>query len=103
KTMRLITLIVIATAIWLSSQSAQAQAVTSQKTASNGIVVDVNSDSFANRYEYSAPVIHFKVGDYAIPSFVLVAKIKSAGVTSALLLEGTITYGGEWHFYTTAL
>jgi len=85
------------------SQQADAQAVESHVTASNGVVVDVNSDEFANRYEYSAPIIKFSVGSGAVESFALVAKVKKSGALSGLMIQGNIYYNGEWHYYTSAL
>jgi len=69
-------------------------------TASNGIIVDVNADDFANRYEYSAPPIRFGPDS---TSFALVARIKRAEGASPVHIEGVIYYRGDWRFYEQAL
>jgi hypothetical protein len=77
--------------------SAQAEAVKSTVTASNGVDVSVYSEDFANRYEYSAPSI--KADD----ATVLVATIKKGGVAPAPHLSGFVMYSGEWRRYNSAL
>jgi len=87
-------------AIVIATSPVTAQAVKSQITASNGVIVDLNADDFANRYEYSAPSIDFP----GSPSgFVFVGKVKRAGVLGDLTLQGSIMYGGDWRYYSTAL
>jgi hypothetical protein len=84
----------------ISISAANAQMVKSQITASNGIRVDLNSDDFANRYEYSAPVIDVS----GSPSgFVLVGKVKNKGILGGMTLQGAIMYGGDWHYYSSAV
>jgi hypothetical protein len=74
----------------------------SQLTASNGIVVDVNSDDFADRAEYTAPAIRFTPEGGGL-AFALVAKIKKSGSVGPLMIQGGITYSGDWRFYDTAI
>lgn len=76
---------------------ADAQAVKSTVTASNGVPVTVYSDDFANRYEYSAPSVN--AGD----AFVLVATVKKGGVAPPAELTGAFIYSGEWRRYSSAL
>ena len=71
-----------------------AQTVKSQITAKNGVIIDLNADKFANRYEYSAPMIGFQVGNAAVESFALVAKTKSKAVMGKLNVQGAIYFGG---------
>lgn len=87
----------IAAVTVLCAGHANAQAVKSTVTASNGVEVTVYSDDFANRYEYSAPSIDLPDG------FVLVAAIKKAGVVSGPELTGSFIYSGEWRRYNSAL
>lgn len=85
---------------WLLwSPASQGQMIESTVTATNGVVVDVNSDSFAERYEYSAPVVNF-----TNPSgFFLVARIRSAGRLGNLEVGGSIAYYGDWRQYRSAV
>ncbi|MBB4797984.1 hypothetical protein HNP32_001708 [Brevundimonas bullata] len=76
---------------------ASAQSVKSEVTATNGVVVTVYSDDFANRYEYSAPVINFPDG------YALVARIVRPGITPKTNIQGSLSYRGEWRRYSTAL
>ena len=61
-----------------------AAAEKSQVRASNGVVIDVHSDSFAERYEYSAPSVKFSEEGSSLESFALVAAVKKAGVIDRL-------------------
>lgn len=83
--------------ITLVSSPAVAQSVKSEITASNGVVVTVYSDEFANRYEYTAPAINHGDG------FALVAKIVRAEATTDTHITGTMMYRGDWRRYTSAL
>ena len=84
------------------SPSASAQMVKSQVTASNGVIVDVNSDAFAGRSEYSAPDLKFGSQGGA-NGFAFVAKVRKGTVLGALNVQGFIMYSGEWRFFKTAL
>jgi hypothetical protein len=76
----------------------------SQVRASNGVIVDVNSDAFANRYEYTAPTIKFSEdGASDGMSFALVAAVKKASAPTKRFVTGAIYYRGDWHRYTSAL
>jgi hypothetical protein len=76
----------------------------SQVRASNGVIVDVNSDAFANRYEYSAPTIKFSEdGASDGMSFALVAAVKKANEPTKRFVTGAVYYRGDWHRYTNAL
>ncbi|WP_140419448.1 hypothetical protein [Sphingobium sp. Z007] len=66
-------------------------------SASNGVEVSVNSDEFAGRHEYTAPLIKLPDG------FVLVAGVKKAGISGAAFLTGYLAYIGEWRRYSSAL
>lgn len=84
----------------MAASGAQAQGQQSQVTASNGIVIDVNADDFAGRYEYSAPIIRFGEDN---SSFALVARVRQARSPGAVHVQGVISYNGEWRFYEQAL
>lgn len=71
-----------------------------QYTASNGVVVDVNSDEFAGRAEYSAPSIKLQ-GD--VTGAALVAIIKKAGTEGPLHVQGFAMYNGDWRYYDKAV
>lgn len=81
----------------MAAAPAQAQAVKSVVTASNGVEVTVYSDEFANRYEYSAPSVESGEGH------LMVATIKKGGVAPAPHLTGFFVYAGEWRKYVSAL
>lgn len=72
-------------------------------TAKNGIKVSVHSDQFADRYEYSAPSIDFKLPNGQGHGFVLVAAIKHAGKITGPLIEGYVYYEGDWRHYYRAI
>jgi hypothetical protein len=78
---------------------ARAQSVRSEVTASNGVAVTVYADDFADRYEYSSPVINFP----NLGGFMMVSRVKRAGTMTPVEVVGAIMYNGEWRFYTTAL
>ncbi|MBA4760015.1 hypothetical protein [Sphingosinicella sp.] len=82
---------------WAVAIPVQAQSVKSVITASNGVEVTVYSDEFANRYEYTAPLI--KTDDVNV----LVGNVKKSGVTPAPHLTGFVIYSGEWRRYNSAL
>lgn len=70
-----------------------------KSTASNGVVIDVNGDDFAGRYEYTAPVI--KLPDNS--GFFLVAAIKKQGDAGRPFVTGSVYYTGDWRFYDQAV
>lgn len=83
----------------LFSWPAVAQSEKSTRVASNGTEVTIYSDSFADRYEYSAPAIDLPdLGGYA-----LVAKIVKGGVAGPLEIVGSIMYRGDWRYYSSAI
>lgn len=92
--MKLIWMVTIALA---AASSAYAQAVKSIVTASNGVEITVYSDEFANRYEYSSPLIR------AADGFVMVATVKKGGVAPPPHLSGFFVYSGEWRRYNAAI
>lgn len=71
-------------------------------TASNGVVVDVNSDDFAGRAEYSAPTIRFSPSNGG-SGVALIAKTRHAGKLGVLNVQGFIMYSGSWRFYSNAI
>lgn len=81
---------------------ASAQMTKSAFTASNGIVIDVNSDEFAGRAEYSAPVIRFAPANGG-SGVALVAKTRHAGTLGSLNVQGFVMYSGSWRFYSDAI
>lgn len=87
----------VLTCLSMTSAPASAQAVRSTVSASNGTQVTVYSDDFANRYEYTAPVINIPDG------FVLVATVRKGGTAQAVHLSGSFSYIGEWRRYNSAL
>lgn len=76
---------------------AAAQSVESEIKASNGVVIELNADDFANRYEYTTPTIKLPQG------FAFVAKIDRPGSTRGLHISGGFVYSGEWRRYSSAL
>ncbi len=93
--------IVLASALALMAETANSQTVKSQAIASNGVTVNVSSDDFANRYEYSSPAIT-KSGDSS-DVLALVGKVKKQGIMGGVMVQGGITYQGDWRFYNSAL
>ena len=67
---------------------AQGQAVKSTVAAANGVVVDVYSDDFAARKEFTSPEV--KAGDGQI-------------MASPIELSGFFVYSGEWRRYSNAV
>jgi hypothetical protein len=88
--------------VMLTATGASAEMQKSQFTASNGIVVDVNSDDFAGRAEYSAPVIRFSP-DNGGTGIALVARTRNAGALGELNVQGFVMYSGDWRFYGSAI
>ena len=87
-------------ALWLAmSQVAEAQSVRSEVAASNGVTVTVYADEFANRYEYSAPIIELP----NLGGFALVVSIRSNDRVAPARVDGSITYNGEWRRYDSAV
>lgn len=76
---------------------AVAQSVKSQVAASNGILVTVHSDDFANRYEYTGPDVAPADG------YAFVARIDSGGERGRVKVIGAVYYRGDWRFYDRAL
>lgn len=89
----------IASLVLLTSSVASAQSVRSEVTASNGVVVTLYSDEFANRYEYSAPVVNFPDAG----GFFIVSRMKRAGTATPIQVVGAISYRGDWRYYQSAL
>ena len=89
--------ICLAAALAIASPVA-AQAVRSEVTTSNGIVVTVYADEFAGRYEYSAPSINFDSN-----SFALVMAVNRNGEVGDVMIGGSIFYSGDWRFYNSAI
>lgn len=67
-------------------------------TASNGVIIKVNSDTFSDRYEYTAPVSRIEGG-----GFYIVASIKKGGVAGNVFITGSIFYDGDWRYYDKAV
>jgi len=84
-------------AVLMMAQPADAQAVRSEVTAPNGVKVTVYTDEFAERYEYTAPMV--QVGD----GFVLVGRTDRGGTDGNVRLIGSFVYSGDWRFYDGAL
>ena len=84
---------------------ARASFVQTSVTASNGIAVSVYSDNFANRYEYSAPIVNANaIGSvFSTHAFALVGRVKQGGVIGAIHVQGGLTYNGKWLYYTSAV
>jgi len=78
---------------------ASAQSLRSEVTTSNGVVVTVHSDEFANRYEYSAPQVRIDDG------LVLVGRLIRADTIEPVHIEGAFIYysAGDWRYYDSAL
>jgi hypothetical protein len=86
----------------LFAAPASAQMVKQPVTASNGIVVDVAKDDFAQRYEYVAPTIDIRAPDGTMGA-AFVAKIRRGAVLGSLNVQGFVIYSGKWRYYRTAL
>lgn len=86
----------VAAALAIAS-TAQAQAVKSERPASNGVLVTVYSDDFANRHEYSAPSIDVTDG------YALVIALRNGGTVTPAYVTGSFIYSGEWRRYNSAL
>jgi len=86
--------------IYLTFTPVTAAMVASSVTAANGVVVHVQSDDFANRYEYTAPLVKLDSDNY---SFFLVAAIKQKGVNPDVFITGTLFYSGDWRYYDSAV
>jgi hypothetical protein len=82
-----------------------ADPVRSVVAASNSVDITVYSDDFAGRYEYSAPQVQFDAGggNYIVPSFFLVARIKTSSTLTPIELQGSIYYRGDWRYYESAI
>ena len=78
---------------------ASADSVKSQYTASNGVVVTVYRDDFADRTEYTAPSVDLP----NLGGFALVAKVKTAGKAGPAYITGAVYYRGDWRFYNSAI
>lgn len=72
-------------------------------TAKNGVKISLHVDQFADRYEYSAPSIDFKLPNGGGHGFVLVAAIKHAGNVTGPLIEGNVYYESDWRRYYQAI
>jgi hypothetical protein len=89
--------------IALGAGKAASQMVETTITATNGIEVSKNSDEFAGRFEYSAPIIRFTTAEGRGNGFALVAKIRRGQSLGDLNVQGSIVYSGDWEFYTNAV
>jgi len=81
---------------------AQADMTKTQFTAPNGVVVDVNTDEFAGRREYSAPAVKF-TPDNGGSGGALVGEVFNDGKLLGITIQGFIVYSGDWRFYKTAI
>lgn len=75
------------------------QSERSEVVTSLGIPVTVYSDEFAERYEYTAPVINIA----GRSSFALVARVKQNTEVKPLQVVGSIAYRGDWRRYGRAI
>lgn len=82
--------------------SVVAEAEETKVTASNGVVIQINLDDFADRTEYSAPAIDFST-EQGDSGFLLLAAVKSAGNVTAPYLVGYIYYSDDWRRYSQAI
>lgn len=85
-------------ALAVVTSPASGQAVKSTVVAPNGLEVTVYSDDFAERYEYTAPIIDIDKFSYA-----LVAKIVENGKSRPVSIVGSISYQGDWRYYEKAI
>ncbi len=93
--MRLLSM-VLATILAITSSASLAEIT--RTTASNGVIVNMDIDSFANEYSYSSPSVNIDPTTYA---FVL----RSDGrVTIPSLISGASVYrSSHWRFYNSAI
>lgn len=88
--------------IFYCASISQAHAAESVQTASNGVEISVNSDEFADRYEYSAPMIRPRSAGED-NSAVMLARVKSSGKWTPVMIQGFIMYTGDWRRYSSAI
>jgi len=86
----------------LSAQPAYAEMAKSEYTAPNGVVVDVLTDDFAGRREYSSPSVAI-AGDGNGTGKAFVGEVFDKGKLLGLTIQGLIFYSGDWRFYTSAI
>lgn len=80
----------------------QVYAAESVQTANNGVDISVNSDEFADRYEYSAPTIRFGSLNEDNGA-VIIGRGKSSGNWTPVMIQGYIIYKGDWRRYSSAI
>lgn len=84
------------------ASQANAEAVKSMLTASNGVEVTVYSDDFEGRYEFTAPAV--RVGEIGGTSAVaLVARVLKTNVDTGTHVTGFVSYSGSWKFFEGAV
>lgn len=74
----------------------------SQFTASNGVVVDVETDDFAGRREFSSPLVKF-TPDNGGSGGAIVGEVFDSGKLRNMTIQGFVIYSGDWRFYKTAI
>ena len=72
------------------------------RVASNGVKVSVRSDDFANRHEYTAPIIRFG-SDTQDNGVVFLARIRDSSGWSQFVVQGIIYYRDDWRRYSSAV
>ncbi len=87
----------------VAALATSAVAADTKVTASNGVVVNLFSDDFAARHEWSSPSVDFKEDGSAYRSYGSAVRIKKADKLDGLTIQGAVRYGGEWHRYTQAI
>jgi hypothetical protein len=86
---------------------ALADMVKSTITASNGVAVDKETDDFAQRYEYTSPVVVIDLPNPAtgLPGhgWTFAVKIRRNTEISPLQLQGGFSYVGDWLHFSSAI
>jgi hypothetical protein len=95
-------LTMVAAAVAAMTGHADAQAVKSTVTASNGVEIIKSVDEFAGRYEFLAPREETKSAKGAFVSSV-VAKVKAGGQNFPTSIQGFIIYYGDWRRFDYAV
>lgn len=106
--MRLLKLFVFGVCIsCLFEAPAGAQSVSKKVTASNGVVIDVREDSFAQVFDYIAPEIRFEVESSPktwIGTWAVLFKRRSGGELSLYNYQGQFGYSDSaWRTYDNAV
>ncbi|MBU1286147.1 MAG: hypothetical protein KJ871_00325 [Alphaproteobacteria bacterium] len=83
----------------ICATNSNAEPVESNQTAQNGVNIKVYTDEFADRQEYNAPSVAFKVDEFPVESKVLFYRIREGGKLSPIVVNFMVIYPGDWSRY----